>query len=304
MEVADRRLAHRLDRGRRQAVQAGAVLVQAGRHVVGVDARHEQRHRPHELMLGPPGDGVGEPACPFRKQGGRGHAPLELARDQARVAPQVGAVLQHGNAAIAAGQRRQVGLGQDRRLLDAPPRQALEAQHQPRLLGEVREVVVVQDEVAHPAGELLEVVARQSIEDLVVARDAKPVVEPLGAFVGRVGRPVDAAVVLLDGDARHRHQQGAADAEAARLLGHVEVLQEQLPLVGAAEQDRRQGRQARARRRRARRAGRRAGARRRASAVAPFPTRRRADRASRSAPACRTAGGPGRPDRPRRRDGR
>ena len=69
MKVADRRLAHRLDRGRRQAVQAGAVLVQAGRHVVGVDARHEQRHRPHELMLGPPGDGFGEAACRFRKQG-------------------------------------------------------------------------------------------------------------------------------------------------------------------------------------------------------------------------------------------
>jgi hypothetical protein len=124
--------------------------VQAGRHVVGIDARHEQRHRPHELVLGPPGDGLGEPACPFRKEGGRGHAALKLTGDQARVAPQVGAVLQHRDAAIAAGQRRQVWLGQDRRLLDAPPCQALEAQHQARLFGEVREVVVMQDEVAHP----------------------------------------------------------------------------------------------------------------------------------------------------------
>ena len=86
------------------------------------------------------------PLAAAGKSVGVGHAALELARDQARVAPQVGAVLQHRNAAIAAGQRRQVGLGHDRRLLDAAPGQALEAQHQPRLLGEIGEVVVVQDE--------------------------------------------------------------------------------------------------------------------------------------------------------------
>ncbi len=151
MEVAHGRLAHRLDRRQRQAVQAGAIFVQAGRHMVGVDARDEQRHRPHELVLGPPGDGLGGAAGRGGKERGLGHTPLELAGDQAGVAPQVGAVLQHGNAAIAAGQGRQVRLGQDRRLLDAPPCQALEAQHQARLLGEVGEVVVVEDKIVHAA---------------------------------------------------------------------------------------------------------------------------------------------------------
>ena len=150
MEVAHGRLAHRLDRRRRQAVQAGTVLVQAGRHVVGIDARDEQRHRPHELMLGPPGDRLGGAAGRGGEERGLGHAALELAGDQARVAPQIGALLQHRDAAIAAGQRCEVGLGQDRRLLDAQPRQALEAQHQPRLLGEVGEVVMMQNEVVHP----------------------------------------------------------------------------------------------------------------------------------------------------------
>jgi hypothetical protein len=146
MEVADSRLAHRLDRRRRQAVQAGTVLVQAGRHVVGIDARDEQRHRPHELMLGPPSDRLGGAAGRGREERGLGHAALELAGDQARVAPQIGALLQHGDAAIAAGQQCQVGLGQDRRLLDAQPGQSLETQHQPRLLGEIGEIVVMQDQ--------------------------------------------------------------------------------------------------------------------------------------------------------------
>jgi hypothetical protein len=150
MEVARGRLAHRVDRRQRQAVQAGAVLVQAGWHVVGIDARDEQRHRPHELVLGPPGDGLGGATGRGGKKRGVGHAALELAGHQARVAPQIGAVLQHRNAAIAAGQRCQVGLGQDRRLLDAAPGQALEAQHQAGLLGEVGEVVMMQNEVVHP----------------------------------------------------------------------------------------------------------------------------------------------------------
>jgi hypothetical protein len=114
MPEADSRLAHRLDRRRRQ--------------------------------LGPPGDRLGGTAGRGREERRLGHAALELAGDQARVAPQVGARLQHRNAAIAAGQWRELGLGQDRRLLDAAPGQSLEPQHQPRLLGEIGEVVVMQDQ--------------------------------------------------------------------------------------------------------------------------------------------------------------
>ena len=154
MPVADRRRAHRLDRGRRQAVQPGAVLVQPLGHVVGIDARHEQRRGPHELLLGPPGDRLAVAARAVGEEARRGHASLELVGDQPRVAPQVGAVLQDRDAAIAAGQRHELGLGQDRRLLDAPPRQPLEAQHQPRLLGEVREVVVMEDEIGHDSASL------------------------------------------------------------------------------------------------------------------------------------------------------
>ena len=89
------------------------------------------------------------PAVAAGIEGGRGHAPLQLARDQVGVAPDVGAVLQHRRAAIAAGQRRQLGLGQDRRDFDAPPGQALEAQHQPRFLCEIGEIVVVKDQFTH-----------------------------------------------------------------------------------------------------------------------------------------------------------
>ena len=151
MKVAQRGRPHRLDRGHGQAVQTGAVLVQAGRHVIGVDARDIERRRSHELLLGPARqDLVGTP-CLGRVEAGRGHAPLELAGDQIGVAPDVGAVLQHRCAAVAAGERSQFGLGRDRRDFHAAPGQALEAQHQPRLLGEIREVVVVEDQVAHAA---------------------------------------------------------------------------------------------------------------------------------------------------------
>ena len=59
VQVAGRGLPHRLDRGLGQAVHPGAVGVQAFRHMVGIDARDVERHRPHELLLGPPGDRLG-----------------------------------------------------------------------------------------------------------------------------------------------------------------------------------------------------------------------------------------------------
>ena len=45
------------------------------------------------------------------KKVGAGRAALELSGDQARIAPQVGAVLQDRDAAIAAGHRHELGLG-------------------------------------------------------------------------------------------------------------------------------------------------------------------------------------------------
>ena len=82
LKVAERRLAHRLDRRQRQAVQPGAVGVQSLGHVVGIDARHVERGGPHELLLGPPGDGFAAPDVFDGKEGRLRHAPFQLARDQ------------------------------------------------------------------------------------------------------------------------------------------------------------------------------------------------------------------------------
>ena len=151
MKITDGSRAHGLDRRRRQAVQAGAVLVQTLGHVIGIDARDIERGGPHELLLGPACQRLVGACSRIWIESGRGHAPLQLSRDQVGVAPDIGAVLQHRRAAIAAGQRRQLGLGPDWRDFHAAPCEAFEPKHQSCLLGKIREVVVVEDEAAHAA---------------------------------------------------------------------------------------------------------------------------------------------------------
>ena len=92
-------------------MQAGAVLVQAWRHVIGVDARDIEGRGTHELLLGPARQCLVGTGGRGGIESGRGHAPFQLARDQVGVAPDVGAFLQDRRAAIAAGQRLQLGFG-------------------------------------------------------------------------------------------------------------------------------------------------------------------------------------------------
>src|SRR6185437_8228616 len=87
-EVAYGGCTYGLDGRFRHAMDTGPVFVQAHGHVVGVDAGDIERHRPHELMFGPPGYRLCGAAHLGREEGRQGHTPLELASDQACVAPE------------------------------------------------------------------------------------------------------------------------------------------------------------------------------------------------------------------------
>ena len=127
--VGDQRLAR--EGGR----HVSAIGQKARRQVI--DERHDhRRHCVHEqTMIGPVLDqrrGAGE-----RRRQTRGCRlqALEDAHDQGGIAVDVGPDLQHGNAAIAAGQGREVRLRRHDRLLDRAPGQRLAGQHAPHLFG-------------------------------------------------------------------------------------------------------------------------------------------------------------------------
>ena len=71
---------------------------------------------------------------------------VEHAAHQRGVAIDVGADLHDGCAAVTAGQRHQIGLGQDHRNVDRAPDHVFETEDEAQLLGERRGGVVVQDE--------------------------------------------------------------------------------------------------------------------------------------------------------------
>ena len=86
---------------------------------------------------------------PYGIERGRRRDALQHARDQRRVAPDVGADLQHRRAPVAAGERDQVRLGHDHRDLHRLPRELLVGEHGADLLRERRDGVVMQDRVGH-----------------------------------------------------------------------------------------------------------------------------------------------------------
>jgi len=69
--------------------------------------------------------------------------------DQRRIAIDIGADLHDRRAAVTARERRDIGLGHDRRNFHRAPGQALGAQHEPDFLGKRRRCVLVKDEVGH-----------------------------------------------------------------------------------------------------------------------------------------------------------
>ena len=116
---------------RQKSMRPPVILVRSSRNACGTciaDQREQHRHRRHE-------EHTIRPQARWRVQtasraagidaSAAGCARLEDARDQLAVAVDVGADLQHRDAPVAAGQRRQLRLRHDRRLLDGAPRQPL-----------------------------------------------------------------------------------------------------------------------------------------------------------------------------------
>ncbi len=66
-----------------------------------------------------------------------------------RVAVDVGADLQNGDAAIAARQLEMVGLRKHHRRVDGSPVESLESECKPNLFGKGREVIVMENEFVH-----------------------------------------------------------------------------------------------------------------------------------------------------------
>jgi hypothetical protein len=138
-----------LVRRRRLAAQRGTVHVQLLIHGVGIGAAGEPHCRPEQVALRPGLDRGRKREQLRRHQRRRRLAPIQLARDAAGVAPDIGARLHHRDVAIAARERQQLRLGQVGRLRHRPPGQALQPEREADLFGEGREIVVVQDQFGH-----------------------------------------------------------------------------------------------------------------------------------------------------------
>ena len=111
-----------------------------------VERHRERRARFKERAVAPRSEREPKPLAAGRKQRRRRMAALELARDQPRVAIDIGTGLQHRHLAIAAGQQREFGPRHHHGEPDGPPRQLLDPERKPDFLGERRRIVMMEDQ--------------------------------------------------------------------------------------------------------------------------------------------------------------
>ncbi len=136
------------------APHCGAIGEKRRRQRIAIRAGNVSGRRPHQNALAPCAEHVGKSVAGDFGDARFGKATVELRCDPERVAVDVRADLQDGRAPIPAGKRHERWLRQDHRDDDGLPREVLETENQPNLLGVRRLVVVMQDHVHRslPAG--------------------------------------------------------------------------------------------------------------------------------------------------------
>ena len=112
-------------------------------------------HQAHRMLeqhrVGPLRDAGNIEFLAFGKQRRRGFFCFQTARDQRRVAINIGADLQHRGLAVATGEGGQIGFGHHRRDQYRMPGQLFEAEQQASLLSKRRVRVVMQNQLVHGA---------------------------------------------------------------------------------------------------------------------------------------------------------